>query len=58
MSDDTYRAAGRPTKAHSIELARALIAQTKAAMCPCGVKPQDCADHDPARQPAPEESQP
>ncbi len=51
MSDDTYRAAGRPTRQESARLARALLRQAKAQLCPCGVLPRDCADHDPARQP-------
>ncbi len=54
MADDTYRQAGRPTKRQSIALARALLQQTKASLCPCGVKPIDCADHRP--QPDTEES--
>ena len=53
MSSDTYRDAGRPSKAHSIALARALLQQAKAQLCPCGVKPRDCADH---RDPQPEET--
>lgn len=51
--DDTYRQAERPTKADSMRLARTLLAQTKAGLCPCGVLPRDCADH---RQPEPEET--
>ncbi|MGH8879520.1 MAG: hypothetical protein ACRD0P_19585 [Stackebrandtia sp.] len=58
MPDDTYRKAGRPTKQQSIALARALLGQTKAGLCSHGVPAQHCAEHDPARQPAPQEAQP
>lgn len=54
--NDTYRQAGRPTKAQSLALARALIHQTRASLCPHGVRPELCADHDPRRQAKPEET--
>jgi len=34
--------------------ARELLAAGRADLCPCGVRPRDCADHDPRRQPTEE----
>jgi hypothetical protein len=53
--DDTYRTVGRPTREQSARLARALIRQAKAGCCPCGVLPQDCADHRPQPETEPSE---
>jgi hypothetical protein len=37
--------------AHRATEARALLASSRTDLCPCGVKPRDCADHRPEAQP-------
>lgn len=40
----------RPEQSQALARLRAELQSTRANLCPCGVKPRDCNDHDPRKQ--------